>query len=391
MDISMLSAHILHNRRSLHAIPETGTQLPKTRAYLEQCLTAIGIPFVRNQADSGIIAIMKTPLPGKTIAFRTDMDALPITEETMLPFAAANGNMHACGHDAHMAILLGTIELLWQQRANLSGCFLFLFQTGEETSEGARLMCAEPIFQNYHPDCIFGLHVGRLHPDIAHGQLGISPGICMASYDKFIIQIQGKGTHGSTPELGIDPLYISSVIVQNLPSILGREHSALHPGVISVGKITGGDTYNIIPDSCTMEGTFRSLDNATRTFLADRISGLADGIAAAFHATVRTQIIWGAAPLCNTPSLTKQVQQIALQTFSPEEVITDLSPIMVGEDFATYLEHIPGTYCFLGTNPPEGTPAYPHHNSRFDIDDSVLWKGAVLFYQIAKSYSDGNI
>lgn len=390
MDNNFLSSNIIYHRRNLHKIPEIGTYLPQTQHYLQSQLEKIGIPYTCNQADSGLIAVLETGRSGPTIVYRSDMDALPIRENTSLSFSSTNGAMHACGHDAHMAILLSTIELLWEQRAHLFGQFLFLFQTGEETAEGARLACQEPVFQHFHPDRIYGFHIGRIHPGIQHGQLGIASGIRMASYDKFIIQIQGKGTHGSTPELGIDPIYIASVLIQQLSSITTKECSVFQPNVISIGKVLGGDTYNIIPDTCTIEGTFRAQDTDTRSFLANRITEMAATIATVFHTSSQTQIVWGAPPVYNDPAVTEQVQKVAFNLFSPTEVITDFPPIMVGEDFSVYQQNIPGTYIFLGVNPPDNTPAFPHHNPQFDIDDSILWKIARLFYQLGISYLPPN-
>lgn len=379
-----LSQWIITHRRALHAIPETGTHLPATKAYLISQLKRIGIPYTENQQDSGIIAHLQLPHARRTIAFRADMDALPIIEETDLPFASKNGAMHACGHDTHMAILLAVIEALWQIKDQLQVSLLFLFQTGEEIARGARIMKQEPYYIEHRPDAIYGLHSGMLHPAVTNGQLGIVPGICMASYDKFVITVQGYGAHGSTPEKGVDPILISAAIVENLNAIIARELSALDPAVLTIGSIHAGQTYNVIPDTCVMEGTFRALNETTRQQIADRISEIASGVGRALRGTVQTKIVWGAPALKNDPAATDYVTSLARTCFTPDELVTDLSPIMVGEDFSEYLLELPGTFFFLGAPKNDGSVIYPHHNSRFDVDETVLWKGAKLFFEIAR-------
>lgn len=384
MEINIPNGRIIQHRRSLHGIPETGTHLPDTKAYLISQLEQIGIPYVENRLDSGIIAHLDVPHATHTLAFRADMDALPITEETNLPFASKNGAMHACAHDTHMAILLTTIETLWKIREQLQVSILFLFQTGEEIALGAKNMKQEPYFIQHHPDMIYGLHSGMLHPAVGNGQLGISSGITMASYDKFIITVHGYGAHASTPERGIDPIIISSSILENLNTIITRELSALESVTLTVGSIHAGQAYNVIPDTCVMEGTFRTLKEDTRQYIARRINEIATGVAQSLRGTARTDIIWGAPPLINDPAATNQVLSLAASCFQPGELVTDLQPIMVGEDFSEYLQDIPGTFFFLGAAKTDGSPVYPHHNSHFDIDESVLWKGVKIFCEIAR-------
>lgn len=220
-----LNTETILYRRELHQIPKTGTHLPQTSDYIKKRLSDFGVSFIPNEGDGGLIAFLDTKRPGKTIAFRADMDALPIKEETGLLYASTNGNMHACGHDAHMAILLSTIFYIKEHLSEFYGRFLFLFQTGEEISKGALIMKEEPFFLAHQPDYLFGLHIGLLHPEVSTGQLGISPGLLMASYDKFHTTITGKGCHGSTPNKGI------------------------------------------IPSTCEIEGTIRALSADMRSFL----------------------------------------------------------------------------------------------------------------------------
>lgn len=381
---SSLNEQTVLYRRELHRIPETGTDLPLTSSYLRKQLTALGIPFVSNQKDSGLIAFLDTGSPGKTLAFRADMDGLPIQEETGLPFASTNGNMHACGHDAHMAILLSTISYLKEHLYEFHGKFLFLFQTGEEISIGALIMKNEPFFRENRPDAIFGLHIGLLHPNLESGQIGISPGLLMASYDKFHIHIEGKGCHGSTPDAGINPISAGAAVISSLHTILGQEISAAASACIAVCQIHGGSTYNCIPSECDLEGTIRALSADMRSFLWKRVTEISELTARSLRATATVNIIPGAPALRNDEESTMLLQKAASTVFSEEEIVFPLSPIMVGEDFAEYLTDIPGAFFFLGAGNSQKGCIFPHHHPKFQIDEDVLWRGCALFLEAAR-------
>ena len=381
---SSLNEQTVRYRRELHRIPETGTDLPLTSSYLKKQLTALGVPFVSNQKDSGLIAFLDTGTPGKVLAFRADMDALPVMEETGLPFASTNGNMHACGHDAHMAILLSTISYLKEHLHKFHGKFLFLFQTGEEISKGALLMKAEPFFLAHKPDAVFGLHIGLLHPDVATGQIGISPGLLMASYDKFHIHIEGKGCHGSTPDAGINPISAGAAIISSLHTILGQEISSAASACIAVCQIHGGSTYNCIPSECDLEGTIRALSADMRSFLWQRVTEISELTARSLRATATVNIIPGAPALINNISYVSLLKKAAFSLFPEEDIVSPLFPIMVGEDFAEYLTDIPGAFFFLGAGNPKKGCIFPHHHPKFQIDEDVLWRGCALFLETAQ-------
>ena len=377
---SSLNEQTVRYRRELHRIPETGTDLPLTSSYLKKQLNALGVPFVSNQKDSGLIAFLDTGTPGKVLAFRADMDALPVMEETGLPFASTNGNMHACGHDAHMAILLSTISYLKEHLQEFHGKFLFLFQTGEEISKGALLMKAEPFFLAHKPDAVFGL----LHPDVATGQIGISPGLLMASYDKFHIHIEGKGCHGSTPDAGINPISAGAAIISSLHTILGQEISSAASACIAVCQIHGGSTYNCIPSECDLEGTIRALSADMRSFLWQRVTEISELTARSLRATATVNIIPGAPALINNISYVSLLKKAAFSLFPEEDIVSPLFPIMVGEDFAEYLTDIPGAFFFLGAGNPKKGCIFPHHHPKFQIDEDVLWRGCALFLETAQ-------
>lgn len=381
---SSLNEQTVRYRRELHRIPETGTDLPLTSSYLKKQLNDLGVPFVSNQKDSGLIAFLDTGTPGKVLAFRADMDALPVMEETGLPFASTNGNMHACGHDAHMAILLSTISYLKEHLQEFHGKFLFLFQTGEEISKGALIMKNEPFFRENRPDAIFGLHIGLLHPALESGQIGISPGLLMASYDKFHIHIEGKGCHGSTPDAGINPISAGAAIISSLHTILGQEISSAASACIAVCQIHGGSTYNCIPSECDLEGTIRALSADMRSFLWQRVTEISELTARSLRATATVNIIPGAPALINNISYVSLLKKAAFSLFPEEDIVSPLFPIMVGEDFAEYLTDIPGAFFFLGAGNPKKGCIFPHHHPKFQINEDVLWRGCALFLETAR-------
>lgn len=379
-----LNTETIRYRRELHQIPETGTHLPQTSDYIKKRLSDFGVSFIPNERDSGLIAFLDTKRPGKTIAFRADMDALPIKEETCLPYASTNGNMHACGHDAHMAILLSTIFYIKEHLSEFYGRFLFLFQTGEEISKGALIMKEEPFFLAHQPDYLFGLHIGLLHPEVSTGQLGISPGLLMASYDKFHITITGKGCHGSTPNKGINPLSAGASVISSLHTILSQEIPSNEQACLAVCQIHGGSTYNCIPSTCEIEGTIRALSADMRSFLWKRLTEIAEFSAKSLRAEAKVTIEAGAPALSNHAHATATLTKAAEALFPKEDIVSPLSPIMVGEDFSEYLTDIPGAFFFLGAGNEKKDCSYPHHHPKFQIDEDVLWKGCALFIETAK-------
>lgn len=380
----LLNTEIIRYRRELHQIPETGILLPQTSDYIKKRLSDNDIPFCPNEKDSGLIAFLDTGKAGKTIAYRADMDALPIKEETGLPYASLNGNMHACGHDAHMAILLSTIFYIKEHLSEFHGRFLFLFQTGEEISKGALIMKEEPFFRENQPDYLFGLHIGLLHPDVSTGQLGISSGLLMASYDKFHIKITGKGCHGSTPYKGINPLSAGAAVISSLHTILSQEIPSDAQACLAVCQIHGGSTYNCIPSACEIEGTIRALSEDMRSFLWKRLTEIAEFSAKSLRADAEVTIEAGAPALRNHTHAATILKEAAETLFPKEDILSPLPPIMVGEDFSEYLSDIPGAFFFLGAGNKEKDCVYPHHHPKFQIDEEVLWKGCALFVETAK-------
>ena len=374
-------------RRDLHMIPELGLELPETADYVRTKLEEFGIEYTVNEGDSGIIGYINKGKQGKVIALRADMDALPITEETGAEYASTHtGKMHACGHDAHTAMLLGTAQVLNEHRDELNGEVRLLFQTGEEICKGSVVMIQNHAIEGV--DAIFGVHIGTiLDPNIPCGKWIACAGPVMASYDRFTVRIIGKGCHGSTPEKGIDPINIAAHVVLGLEAVIAREFSTHVPAVISVGRISGGSQYNIIPETAEIEGTTRALDETVRRRMAERIEQISKSTAEAFGGTVEFEMDWGAPPVVNDKTMAEFAAACAKEVLGEEEVITYREvPNMGGEDFANYLGMIPGAFMFLSSSNHEKAADYAHHSPKFNIDEDVLWEGPAVFTKIAEEF-----
>ena len=382
-----LQEELVSMRRELHQIPETGGDLPKTKAYIMGKLKELGIPFVENATDSGLVATIEGGKPGKTLALRADMDALPITEENDVPYRSKHeGKMHACGHDTHVTMLLGAAKVLNENKENIHGNVKLLFQTDEEGSRGAERLCAEGHLNGV--DAIFGTHIGTIiSKDIPAGTVISTPGCCMASFDKFVIKVKGFGCHGSTPEKGVDPINIASHIVITLQEVVAREIAAVKPAVLTIGHIEGGFAYNVIPSEVLIEGTIRALEEDVRQELAKRIGEIASATAAAFRGEVEYEMIWGAPPVINDAGMAKLAADCARDIVGDEKVIDHVdAPNMGGEDFAYYVKQVPGAFLFLSSANPEKHTDVPHHNPKFNVDEDVFWIGSALFVRIAEKF-----
>ena len=381
-----LQEEIVAMRRELHKIPELGFNLPKTREFVVKKLEEIGIPYTLSEKDSSIIATMKCGKPGKVLALRADMDALPITEDTGLSFTSEHpGCMHACGHDTHTAMLLGAIKVLYPHREELSGEIRFLFQTAEELAKGSAIVIENGGMEGV--DAVFGIHIGSiLDKSIPCGTIACIPGPIMASYDRFVIDVKGVGCHASTPEKGVDPINIAAHIVLALQAINAREIAATDAGVVTMGMIRGGEQYNAIPSTVHIEGTTRALKEDIRQKLAKRIGEIAKTTAEAFGGTVDYTMDWGAPPVINDKEMTDFAQDAIRDIFGEHMITFRESPNMGGEDFALYLQKAPGAFMFLSSTNPEKKTDYPHHNPKFDVDEDVFWMGSASFVAIAEKF-----
>lgn len=373
-------------RRELHQIPEIGTDLPETQTVIVRELDHMGISYRKNRKDSGIIGEIGGTHPGKTILLRADIDALPITEATGAAYASKHENrMHACGHDAHAAMLLGALKILQENKDCLNGKVRFVFQTGEEICRGAKTAIEEGVLDGV--DSVFGLHIGSIAgSEIPTGTLVAVSGCCMASFDRFILHIRGVGCHGSTPEKGIDPITIAANIVLSLQEILAREIPTKNPAVLTMGKIAGGFAYNVMPSEVVIEGTTRALDDGVRKYLAKRIGEISKSIAEAYRGTCECKMDWGAPPVVNDPVMAKLAQNAAERALGQDHVMAAMSPIMGGEDFAYYLAHKPGAFMFLSSANPKKHTDGPHHNPKFNVDEDVLYMGSAAFVSIVEDF-----
>lgn len=374
-------------RRYLHQIPELGNDLPETSAYVAKVLDEIGIPYKKGVGiEHAIVATLEGTKEGegKTIALRADMDALPVVENTGLEFEAKNGNMHACGHDAHAAILLGAAKVLNSIKDKFSGKIVFLFQPGEEISAGAEPMVKAGCLEGV--DGVLGIHVGNISTEGNSGTAMFKSGPMMACLDKWNMTVHGIGSHGAYPHGSRDPIVMSAHIVTSLQEIISRELDPVDPGVITVGIVNGGTAYNVIPGSVYIEGTARAVRKETREFISTRIREVAEGIAKTFRGHIEFNYTFGAPPVVNDEEFTLRVMESAKKAIGEEHVQMANSPVMGGEDFAYYLQEVPGTFVFLSTPLEIEGVAYPHHNSKFAIDEQYFDRGVSIFVQSALDF-----
>lgn len=390
MDILQLTKNVEEDmirwRRDLHRIPELGLELPKTSAYVQGVLDELGIEYKTLVNGNAIVGLIHGGQEGPVMALRADMDALPIREETGLEFASDNGKMHACGHDGHTAMLLGAAKVLQENRNLIKGKVKLLFQPGEEYPGGALPMIEEGAMEDPKVDAVMGIHNGHIFPEIPKGMVGIKYGPMMASMDRILLKIKGKGAHGAYPHDSIDPISMSFQIGTALQTLVSRETKPVDPVVLSICRIEGGFNQNIIPGMVEMEGTVRTLNRETRSRIARRIEELSKGIAQSMRGDAELTYDFKYPPLINDEEFTRFFRDIAVKVVGEEKIFEMKEPVMGGEDMAYFLEKAPGTFIFLN-NPKEIDGAiYPHHNSKFDIDESYFKVGAALFVQTVFDY-----
>jgi len=386
-ELQKLQDEIVAMRRDLHKIPEIGFDLPKTTAYIRKKLEEFDIPYTYFEDINGIVAKLG---PGKNkteskgcVALRTDIDALRIKEDTGLEFASIHeGNMHACGHDAHAAMMLGAAKILAARREELDCEVRFIFQPYEEGVRGAKAMVEYGVMDGV--DAVFGIHIGTLMGmDIPSGRMVIVPGPVMGSSDIFHITVRGRGCHAATPEKGKDPIVMSAHIVLGLEEIIAREFCATNNELITIGSIQGGTQHNIIPDTVKIVGTTRAFDNETRARMEKRIGEISSSMAAAFGGTTDYDYRWGADPVDNDPYMCSCISQHAKRLFGEDSVVEKADSIMVAEDFSAYQKKAPGVLIFLSTADEAKGTACPHHNPHFDIDEDQLYRGSLFFSSLA--------
>ncbi len=384
-------------RRHFHQNPELSNREFKTAEVIAKHLKSLGFEVETGVAKTGVVGILKGKHPGKVLALRADIDALPVEERNDLPFKSTVkstfldtpvGVMHACGHDTHTAILMGAAELLSKHRDQIYGTIKFIFQPAEEGPPpgevgGALEMVKEGVLKNPDVDIIVGLHINSQTPV---GMIRYKPGGTMAAAQRFVLKINGTQTHGSQPWAGVDPILIAAKIIDAYQTIISRESDLTNEAaVISVGKITAGVRFNIIPESCELIGTVRTLDFGMQKHINQRMKELAQGIAAAYGGTAELDIQNSTSITNNDPSLVNELLPTLERVAGKDQVV--LSKATTGaEDFSYFQEQVPGFYFFLGGMTPGSTGSYPHHTPDFKIDESGLLLGVKAMTEISLDY-----
>jgi amidohydrolase len=386
---------IIELRHRLHQNPELSNRETQTAKVVADFLRELGFIVKPGIAKTGVVALLQGAKPGPLIAVRADMDALPVTEETDLPFRSTKrdnfqgqevGVAHACGHDIHTSALLGTAAVLSAVRRDLPGSVLFIFQPAEEGPPpgergGADLMLEEGVFKDRKPAAVFALHS---FPDIPVGQVAFNPGPTMAAVDQFVIKIKGKQAHGAYPHLSVDPVVTAAQAILALQTIRSRNLPALEPSVVTVGIVRGGERFNIIPGEVHLEGTVRTYNPEIRDEVERRMREILDGTTKAAGATFEMEYRRNAPATINDPALTQKVRPILERILGPENVKT-AEPSMAGEDFAYFANQVPGFFFRLGVVKP-GTTSGGLHTPTFRGDDSAVPVGMRVLSRLLVDY-----
>lgn len=383
-----VQSRLVQWRRHLHQNPEIGTEVPQTAAFVAGRLREMGLAVRDGVGGLGVVGLLEGGHPGPTLAIRADMDALKVTEETGLPFASKHpGRMHACGHDGHTAIALGTAEILASHREQLQGNVKFIFQPAEEGPGGAKPMIQDGALLNPKVDAVIGLHLGVIW-DLPPGTVGVRSGPMMASTDRVEITIKGKGGHGAMPHQTVDAVAIGAQVVTALQTIVSRRVDPLEPAVVTIGSFHAGTTFNVIADTAVMQGTVRCLRESLRQRMPEHIERMVQGVATGMGAEASLNYLPGHPVLENDPEFTAFFAGVAKEVLGEGKVVTLSQPTMGGEDMSYFLNEVPGTYFFLASGNPAKGIVYPHHHPRFDIDEDVLWMGVALFAEAAWRWLD---
>lgn len=368
-------------RRHIHEHPELSNEEAETASYMAATLRSFGIEVQEHVAGTNaVIGTLRGAQPGPTIALRTDMDALPITEETELPFASkASGVMHACGHDGHMAILLGTARVLSQLQDTLAGTVIFICQHAEEKSPhgGAKAIVASGVLDGV--DSVYGLHVW---PNLPTGQIGVRNGAMMAASDHIQITIHGKASHAAMPHKGIDAVIAAGQFITAIQDIISRQINPLYPVVLTFGRISGGTRYNVVADTVELEGTCRTYDKEARDTVQAQLESMLKGLDMMYGTTSELVYERGYDAVVNSPAQAAFIADTVTECFGDDALGRVDEPAMTAEDFSGYLQAYDGGFYWLGTTKP-GEPMYPLHNSHFAVDEDSLPIGVELMTTIA--------
>jgi amidohydrolase len=372
---------LIEIRRKLHSEPELSWEEVQTTAFVCQYLESLGIAY-RKTEPTGVIATITGGEPGKTVALRADMDALSVEEQnTDLSYASKEaGKMHACGHDAHTAMLLVAAKALNEIKDELPGNVRLIFQPAEEVAQGAKAMIDQGAMDGV--DNVFGMHIWSQMP--TH-KVSCTPGPSFASADLFKVTFKGKGGHGAMPHGCIDAAIVASSFVMNVQTVISRTVDAQHPSVLTVGKMVVGTRFNVIAENAVIEGTVRCFNPKTREHIETQLQHYAKQVAAIYGATAEVEYIRGTQAVLNDEYSAKLVQQVASDAFGADAVY-DENPTMGAEDFSFYLNKAPGSFALVGSGNPEKDTEWAHHHGKFNIDEEALAIGAELYAQYAWGY-----
>ncbi len=385
-DIKAIKKRIIETRRDFHKHPELAFQEKRTSKIVYKKLKSFGIKTLKNIGKTGVVGILKGDNPGKTIAFRADMDALPIQETGNKPYKSVNnGVMHACGHDAHTAMLLGAAEVLSKKKEFINGEIRFIFQPAEEGYGGAKYMIKDGAIKDVNE--IYGLHVWNYQKS---GTVGIKSGAVMAAADIFTIKIKGIGGHGAAPQGTVDSIVVATHLIQALQTIVSRNTNPLESTVITIGQINGGCNFNIIADEVVLKGTTRSFSKKNQVLIKKRMKTIIKGIEKTYGAKIVLDYQDGYPPVINNEFITKKLIHAAKKIAGQNVVEPYLT--MGGEDFSYFSNKVPGCFFFLGSAPKnQKLMSTPHHCSHFDIDENAMLIGSSIFVEVAlQNYNKSN-
>ena len=399
--IDAVQAKVIDWRHDFHQHPELSNREFRTAEKIAKHLKSLGLEVRTEVAKTGVIGLLHGDQPGNVVALRADIDALPVTERNDLPYKSfetttflgtPTGVMHACGHDTHTAILMGVAEVLSQHKDKIKGTIKFVFQPAEEgpppgEEGGAKLMIKDGVLQNPAVDAIFGLHINSATPV---GTIRYKSGGTMAAVERFVVNISGKGTHGWAPWTGVDPILIAAKIIDGFQTIISRESPLVEEAaVITVGKISAGVRFNIIPETAELIGTVRTLNPEMRALIIRRMNEMARDIAKAYNGSAEIEWQNNTVVTYNDPELTAQMVP-SLESVAGKENVQTTVASTGGEDFSYYQEIVPGFFFFLGGMEPGNKEPFPHHTPDFKVEDSGMALGVKALTQVALDYLNQN-
>jgi amidohydrolase len=385
-----LLAEAIRLRRAIHEEPELGLHCPRTAAKIRAALDGLPLEIREGPSTSGLMAILRGSDNGRTVLLRGDMDALPLKEDTDLEYRSRfEGAMHACGHDTHVAMLVGAARALCARRDRLAGTVMFMFQPGEEGWFGARHMIADGLLDDPAPDAAFALHIS---PNMPRGMIGSRHGALMASADKIEVKVKGRGGHASMPQDALDPIPVACEIVTALQSFITRRVSVFNPAVLTIARISAGTTNNVIPEEAELEGTLRTLSEHSRQLVQEGIGQVARHVAAAHGATAEVEITPGFPVTVCDGRIVDLAERTAKDLFGDEAWMTMPNPLMGAEDFSYVLQKTPGAMAFLGAAPRGGDwrTCCALHSNRMVLDESVMARGVAMHCGFAQAFLNGD-